>query len=193
MKYSCLRMLRAFVVFGCLTLSFAVYAETAVRPRIDRIVHAYMEREHIPGVAVVALQHDRVILAQAWGFADVASRAAMTPDAVQPIYSISKHMTAAAVLSLAEEGRLDVRDPVAHYLPEWFADEPQLQILHLLRHTSGLPEFIGLDGIEEIERGVRPGSKLAVPRQWLHPIVDRSARHNCLPARHNRSCHPVLR
>jgi CubicO group peptidase (beta-lactamase class C family) len=182
MKYSCLRMLRAFVVFGCLTLSFAVYAETAVRPRIDRIVHAYMEREHIPGVAVVALQHDRVILAQAWGFADVASRAAMTPDAVQPIYSISKHMTAAAVLSLAEEGRLDVRDPVAHYLPEWFADEPQLQILHLLRHTSGLPEFIGLDGIEEIERGVRPGSLTDVIG-----IVDRAPRRFAPGAWHSYS------
>ena len=72
-----------------------------------------MEREHIPGVAVVALQDDRVILAQGWGFADVASRAAMTPDAVQPIYSISKHMTAAAVLALAEEGLLDVDEPVA--------------------------------------------------------------------------------
>ncbi len=148
----------AFVAFGCLTMSFAVYAETPAPAEIDRIVRAYMEREHVPGVAVVALQNDRVILAVGWGFADVASRAAMTPDAVQPIYSISKHMTAAAVLLLAEEGRLDVRDPVARYLPEWFADEPQLQIVHLLRHMSGLPEFIGLAGIEEIESGARPGS-----------------------------------
>jgi CubicO group peptidase (beta-lactamase class C family) len=161
----------AFVVFGCLTMSFTVYAETAAPARIDRIVRGYMEREHIPGVAVVALQDDHVILAQGWGFADVASRAAMTPDAVQPIYSISKHMTAAAVLSLAEVGRLDVRDPVARHLPEWFADEPQLRILHLLRHTSGLPEFIGLDGIEEIESGARPGSVTDVIG-----IVDRAPR-----------------
>ena len=161
----------AFVVFGYLTMSFTVYAETAAPAQIDRMVRGYMEREHIPGVAVVALQDDRVILSQGWGFADVASRAAMTPDAVQPIYSISKHMTAAAVLSLAEVGRLDVRNPVARHFPEWFADEPQLRILHLLRHASGLPEFIGLDGIEAIESGARPGSVTDVIG-----IVDRAPR-----------------
>jgi Beta-lactamase class C and other penicillin binding proteins len=155
----------------CLIASVARGAEAPAPARIDHLVRAYMEREHIPGVAVVALRGDRVILAQGWGYADVASRTAMIPDAVQPIYSISKHMTAAGVLALVDEGRLDVGAPVALYLPEWFADEPQLQLLHLLRHTSGLPEFIGLDGIEAIESGKRPGSVADVIG-----IVDRAPR-----------------
>ena len=92
------------LVLGCGCASVVIGADLTTPARIDRVVRAYMEREHIPGVAVVALQDDRVLLAQGWGFADVASRAAMTPDTVQPIYSISKHMTAAAVLALAEEG-----------------------------------------------------------------------------------------
>jgi CubicO group peptidase (beta-lactamase class C family) len=95
----------------------------------------------------------------------------MTPDAVQPIYSISKHMTAVAVLALAEDRLLDVNEPVALRLTEWFADEPQLRIVHLLRHTSGLPEFIGLEGIEAIESGTRPGSVADVIG-----IVDRAPR-----------------
>jgi CubicO group peptidase (beta-lactamase class C family) len=158
------------VVICSVCVSGALSAESAAPVRVDRIVHAYMEREHIPGVAVVALQDDRVILAQGWGFADVLSRAAMTPDAVQPIYSISKHITAASVLSLAEQGRLAVSDPVARHLPEWFADEPQLQLVHLLRHTSGLPEFIGLDGIEAIESGARPNATVVD----VLDIVDRA-------------------
>ena len=164
-------MLTALLVVCCVWSSVTFGAEPAAPALIDRIVRVYMEREHIPGVAVVALQDDRVILAQGWGYADVASRSAMTPDAVQPIYSISKHITAAAVLALAEEGRLDVNAPVAIYLPEWFADEPQLRVVHLLRHTSGLPEFIGLDGIEAIESGKRPGSVADVIG-----IVDRAPR-----------------
>ena len=79
-------------------------------------------------------------------------------------------MTAAAVLAL-EEGRLDVNEPVTLRLAEWFADEPQLRIVHLLRHTSGLPEFIGLEGIEQIENGERPGSVTDVMS-----IVDRAPR-----------------
>lgn len=147
-----------FVILGCLLASLTNGADSPALSRIDRIVRTYMEREHIPGVAVVALQGDRVILERGWGFADVASHTAMTSEAIQPIYSISKHMTAAAVLALAEEGRLDVNEPVALRLTEWFADEPQLTIVHLLRHTSGLPELIGLAGIDEIESGARPGS-----------------------------------
>lgn len=159
------------LILGCACAVQAIGADQTAPTRIDRIVRAYIERERIPGVAVVALQDDGVLLAQGWGFADVATHTAMTPDAVQPIYSISKHMTAAAVLALAEERVLDVGAPVALMLTEWFADEPRLRIVHLLRHTSGLPEFIGLDGIEEIESGERPGSVADVMR-----IVDRTSR-----------------
>ena len=159
------------LIFGCLLTSIAC-AQTAASARIDRVVRAYMEREHIPGVAVVALQGDGVLVSQSWGFADVASRTPMSSDAVQPFYSISKHMTAADVLALAEQGKLDVRAPVARYLPEWFADEPQLQLVHLLRHTSGVPEFIGLAGIEAIESGARPNASIAD----VMDIVDRMPR-----------------
>lgn len=159
------------LILGWACASLAIGADSPAPARIDRLVRAYMEREHIPGVAVVALRDDRVILEHGWGFADVASREAMTPEAVQPLYSISKHMTAAAVLELAEQKSLDVSAPIALWLPEWFAEEPQLRIVHLLRHTSGLPEFIGLDGIEEIESGARPGSVADV----LH-IVGRAPR-----------------
>jgi len=158
------------LVLCCVGASLAIGADSPAR--IDGVVRAYMQREHVPGVAVVALRDDRVVLAQGWGYSDVASHAAMTPDAVQPIYSISKHMTATAVLALAEAGRLAVSDPVARYLPEWFADEPQLQLVHLLRHTSGIPEFIGLDGIEEIESGVRPTASVVD----VMGIVDRAPR-----------------
>jgi CubicO group peptidase (beta-lactamase class C family) len=161
-----------FLALGCVCASLALAADESATARIDRVVRAYMQREHIPGVAVVALQDDRMLLSESWGFADVASRRPMTPGDVQPIYSISKHMTAAAVLSLAEQGKLDVRDRVALYLPEWFADEPQLQLVHLLRHTSGLPEFVGLDGIEAIESGARPNASIAD----VMAIVDRAPR-----------------
>jgi len=157
------------LVLGCVCASSAIGAD--FQARIDRVVRTYMEREHIPGVAVLAMQDDRVILDQGWGFADVEGRVAMTPDAVQPIYSISKHMTAVAVLALAEDRLLDVNEPVALRLTEWFDDEPQLRIVHLLRHTSGLPEFIGLEGIEAIESGTRPGSVADVIG-----IVDRAPR-----------------
>jgi CubicO group peptidase (beta-lactamase class C family) len=127
---------------------------------VDRIVTSYMAREHVPGVAVVVLKADRVVLAKGWGQADVAAGRPMTATTEQPIYSISKHMTAALALSLADEGRLRWTDPVGKFLPEILGDEPQLTLSQLMSHTSGLANFQGLPGIEEIEKGQSPATGL---------------------------------
>lgn len=149
----------------CLATGAAANAETP-SGRVDRIVRAYMTRESVPGVAVVVLKRDRVVMARGWGFADRASGAPMSPRALQPIYSISKHITAALVVQLDQEGALSLGEPAGRRLPEWFADEPELRIEHLLRQTSGLPEFLELEAGQALDRlgpdGASPADVLAV-------------------------------
>lgn len=103
-------------------------------PRIDRAVTGFMAREGVPGVAVVVLRGDSVLLRRAWGAGSV--------DKAQPIYSVSKHVAAALILDLAGRGRVDLDAPLGRYLPEWFAEEPALKLRHLLLQTSGLAEFV---------------------------------------------------
>jgi CubicO group peptidase (beta-lactamase class C family) len=104
--------------------------------RIDRAVTRFMDRERVPGVAVVVLRGDAVLLRRAWGSGSV--------DKAQPIYSVSKHVTAALIVDLSRRGQVDLDAPVGRYLPEWFADEPDLDLRHLLRQTSGLADFVRL-------------------------------------------------
>jgi CubicO group peptidase (beta-lactamase class C family) len=77
---------------------------------------------------------------------DVFSRsfgAAKTPDAVFLLASISKPMTASAVMLLADRGKLAISDPVRKFIPEFQGgDKDRIVIRHLLTHTSGLPDML---------------------------------------------------
>ncbi|HEX8526155.1 serine hydrolase domain-containing protein [Allosphingosinicella sp.] len=119
--------------------------------RIDRLVTAFMARENVPGVALVALRGDQIVAQRGWGVSDLRTRAPMTTSAVQPFYSVSKQITAAVIVRLARLGLVDIEAPVGRYLPEWFGDQPTLLVAHLLRQTSGLPDFVGRPEVLAIE------------------------------------------
>ena len=77
-------------------------------------------------------------VAKGYGFADVEEQVAATADTSYPIASVSKHFTAAAILRLADQGRLGLDDPLSRFFP---AARPRIGVLtlrHLLDHTSGL-------------------------------------------------------
>ncbi len=54
------------------------------------------------------------------------------------------------ILALADRGKVQLDAPVGRYLPEWFADEPALRVTHLLTQTSGLADFLWLEGYRKL-------------------------------------------
>lgn len=129
-------------------LAVALGAPAAAEPdlaRVDAAVRAFVAREGIAAAHVTLLRGGDVVFERGYGATDDAG-AAPGPDSVFPLGSISKQFTAAAILALADAGQLRLDDPVGRYLPEWFAGEPQLRVAHLLWQTSGLADFLWLDG-----------------------------------------------
>ncbi len=129
-------------VLALVALSFAPWvsaqpAEPAWHAEVDRAVSVAM-RAPIEGVAVTVLQGDRVLLDRAYGLADVETEEVVGAESVFEIGSITKMFTAAAILILAEEGRLSLDDAVGDYLPELGARGAEITLRHLLTHTSGL-------------------------------------------------------
>ncbi|MDQ0116313.1 serine hydrolase domain-containing protein [Paenibacillus harenae] len=93
-----------------------------------------------PAQVVFAARNGTVIVHQAdgWFDADTASEA-LTVNALFPLCSITKVFTAAAILILAEEGRIGLNRPVADYIPEFTGEGKQaVAVHHLLTHTSGI-------------------------------------------------------
>ena len=148
--------------------------------RVDELVASYMARENVPGIALVVLRGDRVLVSRGWGVADRRTSVQMTTRAVQPYFSVSKQMTAAVVVRLARLGLVDVDAPLGRYLPEWFADEPALRVEHLLHQTSGLADFVGRPEVLEIERAPAGTGSLATILDIVHALPRRfepGARH----------------
>ena len=170
---------RPLALLGALAAAAPALASPpdSTEARIETFVRAYMARERVPSVAIVAMRGDHVVLDRTYR---LGSAPAAQGDRVQPYYSIGKQMTAALILRLAERGLVDPDAPVGRYLPEWFADEPGLRVRHLLRHVSGLAEFIRRPEVLAVEQAAPGTGSLAD----MAPIIDSLPRRFAPGARH---------
>ena len=143
---------------------------------IDALV-APQNRSDAPGLVLAVAQHGRLLYRRAVGMASLEMGVALTPTTRMRIASTSKHFTAMAVLLLAEDGLLDVEDPVQKYLPELpqlSANGPTLR--HLLTHTSG---WRGHDELWAIAHGLT----FTLPGPGL-PAMARQSELNFEPGTH---------
>ena len=103
-------------------------------------------REQIPGAGIALVDGDRILWAGGVGVADRATGRPVTADTLFRVGSISKNFVALALVKLAEQGRVDLRAPVAALAPElairnpWAAEQP-ITIAHLLEHTAGFDDM----------------------------------------------------
>ena len=102
-----------------------------------------MEEQRIPGLALGIVQGDQIVHLKGFGQADASGRP-VTPQTPFILASVSKPITALAVMQLVEQGKLELDAPVQRYLPWFRVADPdassQITVRHLLSHTSGLPE-----------------------------------------------------
>ena len=109
---------------------------------LDSVINAQMSKHNLPGVALAVIENGEVAYLQGYGL-DGSGRP-MTAQTQMLIGSQSKSFTALAIAQLAEQGQLNLNDPVQVYIPEFrVADEnasTQITINHLLHHTSGLSD-----------------------------------------------------
>lgn len=109
-------------------------------------MQAYLEsivaaRGGPPSLSVAVAVGDDVVLAAAAGLADPASGRLATPDTVYRTYSISKGITAVAVMQLVEAGAVGLDDDVRDYVPEFPPKRWPVRVEHLLTHTSGIRHY----------------------------------------------------
>jgi len=132
----------ALLAASCFASSVAAQPDPEVA---DAAIRAFLAQHEIPAAHVTLWRGDQVILQRGYG-SSVPGGVAPDASSLFPVGSISKQFTAAAVLALADEGKLRLDAPVREYLPEWFAGEPDLRLAHLLSQTSGLADFLWLGG-----------------------------------------------
>ena len=85
------------------------------------------------------------------GLADIEAGVLCSPGTRFQLCSVSKQFTAAAVMLLAESGRLGLREPVARWLPGGLPQWRQVTLHHLLSHTAGIPHWLEAPGLDPAE------------------------------------------
>ena len=88
------------------------------RPAVDRYLRAEMQRQHIPGIALAVLKDGKPLYVKGYGAATLEHPILVAPNTVFQLGSLGKQFTAVAVMLLADEGKLNLDDPLPKYLPE---------------------------------------------------------------------------
>ena len=115
---------------------------TGISPVMQKAVDAH----DISGAVTVMATKDKILHVEANGLADLAAKKPMQPDSIFWIASMTKPITATAILMLQDEGKLNVTDPIAKHIPAFAglktpSGQPaNLTIAQALTHTSGLGE-----------------------------------------------------
>jgi CubicO group peptidase (beta-lactamase class C family) len=150
-----LRLLALLLAVLALVPLGAPADDPASSKRIVAVLQPFVDRHELAGAVTLVADKDKVLGVDTVGYADVAAKKPMTPDAVFWIASQTKPITAAAVMMLVDDGKVKLDDPVEKYLPEFgglwvavFKDDDSMllrkprhrpTVRHLLTHTSGMP------------------------------------------------------
>ena len=150
------RYLLSGVVLLCAAVTMSCVS-TAIQPSIDEeaghpeliaavddLVRTLMRKNHIPGLSIALVSDQSVLVRRGYGFADRDNRVPATPDTIFRAYSIAKVFTALETVRLAEDGLVNLDDPIDAILPEWpdirrLDPSGPVTLRHLLAHRAGLP------------------------------------------------------
>jgi CubicO group peptidase (beta-lactamase class C family) len=106
---------------------------------MDHLYHSSSTKV-APAAAVLVSKNGNIIYKKAFGYADIEKKTKATPETKFRIGSITKQFTAAAILKLQEENKLQVTDKLSKFLPD-FPRAEEVTIHHLLTHTSGIHSY----------------------------------------------------
>ncbi len=127
----------------------------AISDRIDRIAIDEIHAGRTPGIAIGIVENGRLVYARGFGFATLAPHAPMASDTEFYVGGLTMQFTAAALLLLAQDGKVKLDDTVSKYVPE-FRMGAGITIAQLLTQTSGLPDYAKIPGISsDLTRSVK--------------------------------------
>jgi methyl acetate hydrolase len=160
------------------------------QPRqIDAVLRRAVEDKEVPGVVAIAANDKGVIYEGAFGTRNLAQGAAMTPDTIFRIASMTKAVTSVAAMQLVEQGKLQLDQPIGSVLPELSAPQvlegfddagaPRLRLAkrpitlrHLLTHTAGFGyEFLNADLIRYVKVSGTPSGSTGKLASLRMPLV----------------------
>ena len=137
--------------------------------KIDDLATRELATRGVPSASVGVVQNGEIVYLQAYGIARIESHRAARPEMRYSIGSVSKQFTAAAILMLAEQGKLSVDSPVSRFLPH-LTRAKEVTIRQLLSHTSGYQDYWPQDYVPPFM--LKPATAEEILDRWAHKPLD---------------------
>lgn len=118
--------------------------------RIEKVMSRYLPQN--PGCQLSVKKNGAIIFSKAYGMADLEHNGSLTTQSLIEAGSVSKQFTAAAILLLEQQGRLNLQDDVRKYIPEIPDYGTKITLRHLISHTSGLKDWGAIAALAGWER-----------------------------------------
>ncbi len=150
----CLLRTSALLLLAAPGLAAQNRPDDSLPARIDHLF-ASVSNDTLPGCVIGVDRQDKPTLYQAFGTASLENRTAIDTATIFEAGSVSKQFTAAAIVMLAQAGKLSLDDRVRHWLPELSAALPPITIRQLLHHESGWRDWGDLVELAGWPRGTR--------------------------------------
>ncbi|MEP6635437.1 MAG: serine hydrolase [Acidobacteriota bacterium] len=154
----CARAL-AITLVTCAMMAFAlqgpVLAQDPAKSKAAKIAEVMMtaNKYRLFNGSVLVAENGKVIYKKGLGLANMEWNIPNAPDTRFRLGSITKQFTATLVLQLVEQGRIKIDSKITDYLPDYRKDTGGKVTIHnLLTHTSGIPNYTGLPGFNEVSR-----------------------------------------
>lgn len=121
-------------------------------PDVDAYIIEALNAYEIPGVTLAIIKDGNTIHKNNYGYANLEHRVPVSDTSIFRIYSLTKLFIAVGIFQLIEEGKLNLEDPISAYVsslpPEW----EEIQIKHLLSHSSGLPDMSPIPEFQDLNK-----------------------------------------
>lgn len=149
--------------------SFAAELSAATVAKIDAAARSVMTSTQTPSVSIAIVKDGEIVYNNAFGLASIEGKVQATPASRYQIASVSKAFTAAAILSLVEDGKVSLDDTVSRWFPDFTAAD-DITIRHLITHTSGYSDYWPQDYV--LQTMMKPVTPQAIADTYAKAPLD---------------------
>ena len=170
--------------------------DSAAISRLDSTLQTVVNSGNIAGISALIYENGQEVYYNAFGYADIAAKKPMDRNTIVQIYSMTKPITGTALMTLYEEGKFDLEDPISKYIPEFdtmtvyagvdakgrVLTEPlerEITIRDVTRHTAGFPNRPDIPGLSDLLQNAdamnrensltQMAEKMATVPLWFQP------------------------
>lgn len=129
--------------------SKTISKEATLESKIEKWGAAFIENYNIPGMQLSVSSKNNILFSEGFGYSDVANKKSVTPQNRFEIASVSKPITAAGMIKLAAEGKLDLDKDVRSYVPSFPEKKDTLTTRQLAAHLGGIRDYFEIS-IDEV-------------------------------------------